>query len=332
MSLSQMPSSFLTCIFRHALGNRARKAGQGVLTVRFEMPYAIWCTNCPKETIIGQGVRFNAEKKKVGNYYSSPIYSFRMKHTPCGGWIEIKTDPKNTAYVVTEGARKRDTGNDKILEGDFEISTEEERERLRNDAFAALEVTIDDRKLATADQARIEGLMDDKERHWDDPYTANQRLRRTFRVERKMRERKAAATESLKDKMSLGIDLLEESAGDERRAAAVDFGQLAEDNEKVVMRTQARGLLEDFKGAPQRPKPQPSTRKPSAKPSNSKSKLQKELSTNTRAVADPFLSSRPLQAAPLLGIKRKRIPTEKETGQVTAPSTNLPLLVDYDSD
>ena len=49
---------------KHALGARANKIPQGILTVRFEMPYPIWCTHCPKPAIIGQGVRFNAEKKK----------------------------------------------------------------------------------------------------------------------------------------------------------------------------------------------------------------------------------------------------------------------------
>ncbi|RHZ47689.1 uncharacterized protein CDV56_100019, partial [Aspergillus thermomutatus] len=84
---------------KHPLGARARHLRtSGALVVRFEMPFAVWCTTCkPHETLIGQGVRFNAEKKKVGNYYSTPIYSFRMKHGACGGWIEIRTDPANTA-------------------------------------------------------------------------------------------------------------------------------------------------------------------------------------------------------------------------------------------
>jgi coiled-coil domain-containing protein 130 len=28
---------------------------------------------------VGMGVRYNAEKKKVGMYYTTPIYQFRMK-------------------------------------------------------------------------------------------------------------------------------------------------------------------------------------------------------------------------------------------------------------
>lgn len=66
----------------HALGNRARKLGEGILITRFELPFNIWCgeregEGCGKH--IGQGVRFNAEKKRVGNYFSTPIFEFRCK-------------------------------------------------------------------------------------------------------------------------------------------------------------------------------------------------------------------------------------------------------------
>ncbi|KAL5467796.1 hypothetical protein PMIN07_003511 [Paraphaeosphaeria minitans] len=80
----------------------SRTKPSGALTVRFELPFAVWCAHCKPEAIVGQGVRFNAEKKKVGNYYSTPIWSFRMKHSACGGWWEIRTDPKNAKYVVVE--------------------------------------------------------------------------------------------------------------------------------------------------------------------------------------------------------------------------------------
>ena len=49
------------------------------------------------------GVRYNAEKKKIGNYYSTPIFAFRCKCHLCDGWFTTQTDPKNTRYVVTEG-------------------------------------------------------------------------------------------------------------------------------------------------------------------------------------------------------------------------------------
>jgi len=46
------------------------------------------------------GVRYNAEKKKVGAYYSTPIYSFRCKCHLCDGWFEIQTDPKVSLHAV----------------------------------------------------------------------------------------------------------------------------------------------------------------------------------------------------------------------------------------
>ena len=55
------------------------------------MPYNIWCDGCQEP--IAMGVRYNAEKSKVGNYYTTPIYQFRMKCHLCHMYFVIKTDP-----------------------------------------------------------------------------------------------------------------------------------------------------------------------------------------------------------------------------------------------
>ncbi|KAG5236969.1 coiled-coil domain-containing protein [Salix suchowensis] len=75
---------------QHALRERARKFDQGLLIIR----YALWF-----------GVRFNAEKKQVGNYYSSKIWTFTMKSACCKHEIVIQTDPKNCKYVIISGAQ-----------------------------------------------------------------------------------------------------------------------------------------------------------------------------------------------------------------------------------
>ncbi|TRX92138.1 hypothetical protein FHL15_007005 [Xylaria flabelliformis] len=222
---------------KHALGARASKLRtEGILTVRFEMPFGVWCGTCSKPTIIGQGVRFNAEKKKVGAYHSTPIWSFRMRHTDCGGVIEIRTDPANAEYVVTEGGTRRDTGDDKddslvtsrhLIGGLGEIQTAKEKDALRNDAFARLEKTIEDRGVLIERTHRIAELEDASYRAWEDPYTQNRRLRAAFRTGRKAREKEAASTEELQERMSLGIDLVPATEEDARRAALVDFGVAA---------------------------------------------------------------------------------------------------------
>ena len=58
---------------------------------RFEMPYNIWCEGCNNH--VAMGVRYNAEKSKIGMYYTTPIYKFRMKCHLCDNHFEIKTDP-----------------------------------------------------------------------------------------------------------------------------------------------------------------------------------------------------------------------------------------------
>ncbi|KAK2722080.1 hypothetical protein QYM36_002582, partial [Artemia franciscana] len=90
----------------HALRERARKLHMGILIIRFEMPYNIWCEGCKNH--IGMGVRYNAEKKKIGMYYSTPVYQFRMKCHLCDNYFEIKTDPANLDYVIISGARRQE--------------------------------------------------------------------------------------------------------------------------------------------------------------------------------------------------------------------------------
>ena len=78
---------------------------QGILVIRFEMPFNVWCNGCGH--LIGKGVRFNAEKKAIGNYYSTKIWSFSMTSPCCQEHIEVQTDPKNHEYIVVAGARRK---------------------------------------------------------------------------------------------------------------------------------------------------------------------------------------------------------------------------------
>ncbi|KAI9046165.1 Saf4/Yju2 family protein [Aspergillus affinis] len=276
---------------KHPLGSRARHLHTtGALVVRFEMPFAVWCTNCkPHETIIGQGVRFNAEKKKVGNYHSTPIYSFRMKHTACGGWIEIRTDPQNTAYVVTEGGRKRDTGEEKDL-GLGEITIKLRREEGESDPLAKLEGKVEDKRRAETEQSRLFDLQRRQNRDWDDPYEQSRRLRRGFRAERKVLETAEAKSEALKDKMSLGIDLVDETEEDRLRAGFIDFGPTGDAT------TRTRPMFESSVTATTKRLPLASGSRHGKRSkaadlvADRKAILRSELTSNTRAAVDPFLS------------------------------------------
>lgn len=305
------------------------------------MPFAVWCTTCkPHETIIGQGVRFNAEKKKVGNYYSTPIYSFRMKHIVCGGWIEIRTDPKNTAYVVVEGARKRDTGEDKELQpGEISIRPQygTTTDPAEKDPFAKIEGKVEDKRRAQTESSRILELQQRQARDWDDPYEKSRRLRRTFRAERKGLENSEANREALKDKMSLGINLVDETEADRQRARMVDFG----DDQSVIgigaaRVTRTRPLFEQR--VPKSPSTPLNTNKGTRQPRSAvsaaqhKDALRNEITGNTRAVVDPFLNDGAGgESAWQPSIKKRKIASpaiSSKNGPRTLASTSLENRVD----
>lgn len=337
---------------KHPLGARARHLRTtGALVVRFEMPFAVWCTHCQPEVIIGQGVRFNAEKKKVGNYYSTPIYSFRMKHTVCGGWIEIRTDPKNTAYVVTEGGRKRDTGEEKFTgePGEIRIRLGGEREEEEKDAFAKLEGKVEDKRRAMTESSRILELQKRQARDWEDPYEKSRKLRRTFRAERKELQKAEGIKEALKDKMSLGIEIVDETEEDRVRAGMIDFGAIPDPSHatrtKPMFATSSsppRGSISTDQSK------QGKKLKATDIAAERKALLRSELSGNTRAAVDPFLTGASLWQPEI--IKRKTPKTiddglSMDDSAKTSPnidqsvseasaerSSGITALVDYGSD
>lgn len=68
------------------------------------MPFNVWCLGCNNH--VGMGVRYNAEKKKVGMYYTTPLYEFRMKCHLCDNYFVIRTDPKVRKGFLLLGSRR----------------------------------------------------------------------------------------------------------------------------------------------------------------------------------------------------------------------------------
>ncbi|KAF2641171.1 DUF572-domain-containing protein [Massarina eburnea CBS 473.64] len=348
----------------HPLGSRANKSSQGILTVRFELPFAVWCNTCKPAAIIGQGVRFNAEKKKVGNYHSTPIWSFRMKHTACGAWWDIRTDPKNAEYVVFEGARRRDYGDgEKGVEegegGELRFLTEEEREKRRADAFAGFEGKVEEKQLVDVQRKRVEELYEGAE-VWRDPYEVNARLRKDFRVKRKAWKKEDKVKEGMQDKYSLGMDIVDETEGDRARAKFVGFGGADTSADRLEDVVRKPMFEESGNQALMQVAPRGSKKlKAEIRKENCRNVLQHTLVGNSRASIDPFLSHQATEAKTTskmkLGLlKRKRdaepVPATnaEETTEISTTAKTMPvshsessekdipakpaLLVDYDSD
>jgi len=177
----------------HPLRERAKKlATEGILTIRFEMPFNVRCNGCGNH--IAKGVRFNAEKKTIGKYLSTKILSFRMPcHCEDGTsrtdqrknlhFIEIHTDPKNAEYVVADGATRVSDPSlltPEELGVETTLDSEEAGKRAAN-PFYRLEVGG---AHAAKKKPWLTALQDQRDADWHDDYDANAMLRKAHRERR----------------------------------------------------------------------------------------------------------------------------------------------------
>eukprot|EP00900_Chrysochromulina_parva_P002739 jgi/Chrpa1/12466/Chrysochromulina_OHIO_Genome00003441-RA len=177
----------------HPLRERAKRlATEGVLIIRFEMPFNVRCNGCGNH--IGKGVRYDAEKRKIGKYFSTSIYSFRMLcHCEDGTsrtcqrrnphWIEIQTDPKNADYVITEGAARlaEPSADDAEALGVERALDPDEASKRSANPFYRLEATGGG---AAARKPWLERLQEQRDDRWHDDYETNRSLRRAHRSQR----------------------------------------------------------------------------------------------------------------------------------------------------
>lgn len=196
----------------HALRERARKLHMGILIIRFEMPYNIWCNGCGNH--IGMGVRYNAEKKKIGMYFSTPLYQFRMKCHLCDNHFEIKTDPANLDYVIVSGARRQENRWDPKQNEQVVPETKEVSCRLYDDAMYKLEHGIEDKKVAKSRDRTLENAIALNESIWKDDYSSNCAVRALFREKKKELKKKQNEDHALLKKTGLDIDIVNEHEDD----------------------------------------------------------------------------------------------------------------------
>ena len=189
----------------HPLRERAKKlASEGVLVIRFEMPFDVRCSHCGNR--IAKGVRFDAEKKCVGKYLSTKIWSFRMLCAAEDGTtrtarqlsgahhIEVRTDPQSGDYVVVSGAQKvEQTARSAAELGVETLLDPDEQKRLEADPFYKLERDAPRAAQRKARQPWQAALQQKQDGLWADDYAMSQALRRAHRGSRAAAAADAAA-------------------------------------------------------------------------------------------------------------------------------------------
>jgi len=112
----------------------------------------------------------------VGWYHTTPLLEFVFKCPSCPQEIVVRSDPKNTAYVIHSGA----SAKIESLEEESEESKQEEG------PFAQLERALDKEKKAAEAKPELEAL-EKANAIWQSDFAASQLLRSRFR-ERKKRD------------------------------------------------------------------------------------------------------------------------------------------------
>ena len=215
----------------HHLRERARKIDQGIIIIRFEMPYNIWCEGCNNH--IGMGVRYNAQKSKVGKYYSTIIYKFRMKCHLCDNYFEIQTDPKNLDYEILSGARRQEgRWNTKDNEQITPLDSDESMKKATN-AMYRLEHEASDRRKLEEKLPTLERIQRINSRMKDD-YDWNSRLRKSFRTEKKLIKEQEEKDNSLLRRSGLAIKLLPEREKDVKVASLMKLSQVTTESRDSV--------------------------------------------------------------------------------------------------
>jgi hypothetical protein len=55
------------------------------------MPFKVWCEGCG--SLIATGVRFNAEKKQIGNYFSTKVSRLTFNFCGVSVWFALSVGP-----------------------------------------------------------------------------------------------------------------------------------------------------------------------------------------------------------------------------------------------
>lgn len=201
---------------KHTLRQRAKKIDQGILVVRFELPFNIWCLKCNNH--IAMGVRYNAEKSRAGSYYTSPIYNFKMKCHLCDNHFEIRTDPAKFDYVVISGARRqiRQSPEEDLEEKNAVVSTSNQT----SEAMNRLERQVDIKTQSQSDEISLRDIKQWASRS-KDSFELNKLVRSQYREKRKHHASQRAKDKEFLKRHSLAIKLVEPHIDDAKAAKAI---------------------------------------------------------------------------------------------------------------
>ncbi|MEN2496675.1 MAG: hypothetical protein MHMPM18_001165 [Marteilia pararefringens] len=188
----------------HPLRERAKKLNEGILTIRFEMPFNIWCSGCSNH--IGMGVRFNAEKSCIDYYYSTPIFQFRMKCHLCPNYFVLRSDPSKCTYTVIRGGKRKEQRWDANDNNQIQLESFKERGEKTLNPMLALENLASKKENHKKSLPKLAAIKKASDLKHQEDYLLNRHLRSNLRQSKK--ESKLNSS-SLKEKYGINCEIAE---------------------------------------------------------------------------------------------------------------------------
>lgn len=182
----------------------------------------------------------------MGNYYSTPIYSFTFKCHLCGGVIKIQTDPQNTDYKIISGSRRIAADGRDETSGATAVRHLFTREGKHADPLAALEKSLAETAKENERNKRLADLYDSNQRQWEDAYTQSQKLRKIHRDERNAMKSRQREVRGIQDKYSLSLDIVEGRSEDEITAGTVKFKGLGRASRVQIVKAVQNAVERDL--------------------------------------------------------------------------------------
>ena len=170
----------------------------GQFSVRMMLPFTVRCNSCGEFMYAGK--KFNTRKENANgeDYLGIPIQRFYFKCVNCGAEFAIKTDPKNSTYVVESGATRN--SNIQLNERQQEMEDQRKKEEAESmDAIKALENRTEEMKREMDIYDSLDLVLAQTRKTMNtDPEDAIDILRQ--REERKKKKEEEAAQAELENK------------------------------------------------------------------------------------------------------------------------------------
>lgn len=143
---------------------------------------------------------------------------------------------------MAQGARER------VQDWDGAAGVSRERDLEGDDAFAQIERETEQQSRQKDAASMLEEMYDANERHWADPYSASQTLRRRFREQKRVLATERSVADAIRKRNGLQLDIAPAREEDAQKARLADFDTAADKQARRRLRRARHGPVMGRRG------------------------------------------------------------------------------------